>query len=157
MGFPYMNAITVNGSFQAANAPTTTGFLINLATGPHVFVNVPGVVDVSGMEYSIYVRADNSSGKAGIGAGTASAASLALVDGGPTGDATTTALLAAVLTSTVEWEDTVPRDVTGTSATDLDADDWVNFQVSAQPTTTPGVSQADVSLTYIYGKPGAIN
>ena len=149
MGFPYMNAITVTGSFQDAREATTTGYLINLVTGPHV--------DVSGMEYSIYVRAENSSGKAGIAAGTASAASLALVDGGPTGDATTTALLAAVLTSTVEWVDTVPRDVTGTSATDLDADDWVNFQVSAQPTTTPGVSQADVSLTYIYGKPGAIN
>lgn len=158
MSFPTMNAITVAKRFLAGSSDTTSAVLCSqIATGPNNFLSVPAVVDVSGMEYSFAVFADSISGAPGLAAGTASAASLALSDGGATGDNTTVAALATAITSTTAFVDTVPRDVTGTTATDLDADDWVNFHVTVATTTTAGVGQAEVALAFIYGKPGSIN
>jgi hypothetical protein len=158
MSFPAMNAQSVAKRFSGATGPSTTTVLAYLPTGPHNIISVPGVVDVSGMEMSFGVAFD-SLGVAGLGASTADASllSVTLADGGPTGDATTTAVLATAITSSAAFVDTVPRDVAGTSATDLDADDWVNFQVTAQPTTVAGGGAIDVNFAYIYGKPGAIN
>ncbi len=157
MSFPTMNAQSVAKRFAAATAPTASGVLGNMPTGPHNIISVPGVIDVSGMEYSFGVAFD-SAGAAGLGASTADASrfQVALADGGASGDVTTTAVLATAITSTTAFVDTVPRDVTGTSATDLDADDWVNLQITAQPTTVAGAGTIDVAVAYIYGKPGSI-
>lgn len=158
--FPTMNAQSVTKRFAGATGPSTTTVIGNIATGPHNLLSVPAVVDVSGMEYSLGVAHDGL-GVAGLSEASvaASQAAIALSDGGPSGDNTTVAILAAVLVPATAspFIDSVPQDVTGTSTTDLDADDWVNFHVTVQPTTITGVGAADVALAYIYGKPGSIN
>jgi len=154
-----MNAKTVAKTFVHATAPSTSVILANIPTGPINFFSVPAVVDVSAMEYSFVIEADSGSGAPGLEASTADASRLqiALSDGGPTGDNTSVAVLAAAITNTVIFTDTVPRDVTGTSATDLDADDWVNLHVTANPTTVPGAGVIHANVAYLYGKPAAIN
>lgn len=159
MAFPTMNANTVARMYLGSTAATTAASALGLMnTGPNNLVSVPAVVDVSGMEYSFGVAFD-SAGAAGLGASTndASAADVALTDGGATGDNTTVSVLATALTATVAFTAQVPRDVTGTSTTDLDADDWINVSLTGQPTTVAGVAVLDVSLNYIFGKPGSIN
>jgi hypothetical protein len=156
MSFPSMNAKSVA---VLVTTPATGVAIGAVATGPHNMFSVPAPVDVSGMEWSLSVVVDSVSGVLGLGASTVTASSLqvTLADGGPTGDATVTAILATDITSTVAFVDTVPRDVTGTSTTDLDADDWVNLQITNQPTTVPGAGMIHVNTNYIYGVPGAIN
>ncbi len=156
--FPTLNANNVAKRFVAGTNATTLGSVTCglLASGPMNFLSVPAVVDVSGMEYSIGVFADNA-GADGLAAQSASIVSLALSDGGATGDATAVAVLATAITnSTTAWTSTIPRDVTGTSATDLDADDWINFHVTTQAATVAGAGQVDVAIAFIYGKPGAL-
>ena len=157
MPFPTMNATTLYASFDGATTASTTGVVGKIATGPFNMISVPAVVDVSGMEYSFILQGDSISGAPSIAAGTASAFSVALSDGGPTGDNTTVAAFATAITSTTAWVDTVPKDVTGTTGTDLDADDWVNFHVVANTATLAGVGKMAVSLAFIYGKPASIN
>jgi hypothetical protein len=159
MSFPSMNAKSVAIRVSGATSTTTTGVMGALATGPHNLLSVPAPVDVSGMEWSFSVAADSITGANGMELSTADASRLqiTLADGGPTGDATATAILAAVISNTVAFVDTVPRDVTGTSTTDLDADDWVNLQITAQPGTIAGAGIVHVNTNYIYGVPGAIN
>jgi len=156
--FPAMNAQVVTKRFTAGTGATTLGSIACgvMSTGPQVLLSVPAVVDVSGMEFSFNVYADGISGKPTLEASTGSVVSVTLSDGGATGDATTVAVLATATTNTVAWSDTVPRDVSGSSATDLDADDWVNFHITANVATVAGIGQMDVALAYIYGKPGAI-
>ena len=158
MSFPAMNAQSVTKRFVGGSNPAaavcTAG---QLPSGPHNLLSVPGVVDVSGMEFSLGIAADSISGQGTLAAGSTSAISITLSDGGATGDNTTVAVLATAITSTVAWADTTPKDVAGSSATDLDADDWINLHLTAVTTTTEGAGQVDVALAYIYGKPGAIN
>jgi hypothetical protein len=158
MAFPIMNAKSVVKTIVHATAPSAAVIFGNIPTGPTNIFSVPAVVDVSGMEYQFVVQADSGSGAGGMEASTADASRifLALSDGGPTGDNTSVAVLAAALTNTVVFTDTVPRDVVGTSTTDLDADDWVNFHITGNPTTIPGAAIVGVSVNYIYGKPGSI-
>ena len=160
MSFPAMNAKSVVYSVSSATGLTTTGILGTLATGPYNLFSVPAVVDVSGMEYSFSVVSDSSSGAAGIQVETHdnSRNQIALSYGGPTGDNTTVSVLAADITNTATaFTDTQPRDVSGTSTTDLDADDWVNLHIVKQAAGVAGIGQAHVSVNYIYGKPGSIN
>lgn len=155
MAFPTMNAQSAQRLFRPLDVTTD---IVNLATGPHNLLSVPAVVDVSALEYSfIFAASKDSSPDLAASTADASRVQVALSDGGPTGDNTTVSVLASAITSTVAWADTVPRDVTGTSATDLDADDWINFHVTGQPTTVVGVSEMAVNLSYIYGKPASIN
>lgn len=155
--FPIVNAQSVAKRFSPATAPTTSGVLGNMPTGPHNILSVPAVVDVSGLEYSFGVAFD-SAGAAGLGASTASASlfTVDLRDGGASGDNTTVTKLGTDVSSSTAFVDTVPRDATGSSATDLDADDWVNLGITNQPTTVAGAAVIDVAVAYIYGKPGAI-
>jgi hypothetical protein len=160
MSFPTMNAQSVFGLFtnHATWATAETSARNEVLTGPFNLLNVPAVVDVSGIEYSFGVEADGA-GAAGIGASTHdnSLLSVALSDGGATGDNTTVSVLATAITSSTAFTDTVPRDVSGTSSTDLDANDWVNFHVVAQPTSVVGAAAIGVHLNFIYGKPASIN
>ena len=160
MSFPAMNALSVFGLFSnhATWATAESSAHVEMITGPFNLITVPGVVDVSGMEYAFGVETDGA-GAAGLGASTHdnSLFSVALTDGGPTGDNTTVTALATAITSSTAFTDTVPRDVSGTSSTDLDADDWVNFHVVGQPTTVVGAASVGVHLNFIYGKPASIN
>lgn len=161
MAFPTMNALSVARLMTRGTVGTTSGIVESLPTLPHNIFSVPAVVDVSGMEFSVGALADASSGTPGFAAATneASALQITFSDGGATGDATGRAVLFAAtdMTNTVEFEARAPHDNTGTSATDLDADDWVNFWVRQQATSTAAMAQFDVEVSYVYGKPGAIS
>jgi len=113
------------------------------------------------MEFNTYFVADSISGTPTkeVDAVDASLTAMSFSDGGPTGDATTVAELFAASSNTtsVAWALNVPRDSAGTSTTDLDADDWVNFYVKTAPTTVAGMAAATIVGNYIYGKPGSIH
>ena len=157
MAFPIMNAQSITKTIAHLSVATTTGHGKLLDTGPINVMSVPGVVDVSGMEFSIGLWRDSISGSVTSIAEAASAYKVTLSDGGATGDNTTVAILATELSNTAAFAASVPKDTTGTRTTDLDADDWVNFHVTAQPTTVSGMSAAHLALSYLYGKPAAIN
>ena len=145
---------------SASKAQTPDGIIEGLNTGQYNLFSVPGVVDVSGMEFSIGQRSTSLSATPGIAASTdvASSPTFTFSDGGPTGDATGAAVLFTAVTSTTAWVARVPKDIAGTSTTDLDADDWVNFRVTIQPGTSDAeAAQVDLAIAYIYGKPGSIN
>jgi len=157
-----MNAKSVSRLVLSSTAASATGLLERILTGQtgNLF-SVPAVVDVSGMEFSVAILMDSGSGTKGIEASTADTSRLEVTfeDGGASGDNATAGLLfsASSLSSTVAWVAYVPRDAGGTSTTDLDADDWVNFLIATNATTVPGVGAAEVAVAYIFGKPGVIN
>jgi hypothetical protein len=158
MSFPYMNAQSVSRTVSRGVAATTTGIAASIPTGPYNLFSVPGTVDVSAMEMSIGVIADSISGSTILAIQTGSPLTVSFSDGANCGANTTVSLLVAAIGNTVAaFADTIPQDMAGTSTTDLDADDWVNFHVTANPTTIPGVGVYGVNVNYIYGKPGAIN
>lgn len=161
MSFPTTNAKTLALWIQRATAASESGITEAIITGQHNLFSLPGVVDVSGMEFSVGILADALSGSPGKGADAtdASLTAIAFSDGGPTGDATTVAELyaASTFTTSVAFAANVPRDAGGTSATDLDADDWVNFYLKTVPGTVAGIAQYNIEASYVYGKPGSIN
>ena len=160
MAFPTQNANSVALWLQRATVATTTGVVEAVIVGQHSLFSLPGVVDVSGMEFSVGVLADAISGTPGKGADAtdASLTAIAFSDGGPSGDGSVAELYAATsFTTSVAFAVNVSRDSSGTSTTDLDADDWVNFYLKTIPTTVAGIAQYNVEASYIYGKPGAIN
>ena len=116
---------------------------------------VPAVVDVSGMEFDYTLQAKGTSAAA-----SASIFTVTPVDGGATGElVATTAVLHATLsngptTSTITWVNLEREASDGTSATDLDADDTVNFVTTTAGTAATGLT---ISASYIYGKPADIN
>jgi hypothetical protein len=162
MAFPSNNAKSVSRLVMSSAVATATGILERILTGQagNLF-SVPGVVDVSGMEFSVGVLMDSGSGTKGIEASTADTSRLEVTfeDGGASGDNATAAQLfsASTLSSTTAWVAYVPKDAAGTTATDLDADDWVNFLIASNATTVPGIGVAEVAVGYIFGKPGVIN
>jgi hypothetical protein len=158
MSFPYMNSMQQSRLFWSPASASADPHL-QMQSGQYNFASVPGVVDVSAMEFSIAVEWDATIANArGLVTG-ASVAELGASDGGPTGDATTVSALFADLTNavTARWLANVPVDVAGTSTTDLDADDWVNIHVNTAVSGTTGAGAADYSMSYIYGKPAGIN
>jgi hypothetical protein len=156
--FPTLNAFSVSRLVAKTGISTATGFGNRLSTGQFNLFSVPGVVDVSGMEFSMGVAYDSTGNTPGLVASTNSASSTTVTfsDGGPTGDATAAHSLFTAISATTAWTTHVPRDVTGTSATDLDADDWVNFRVTVESTTVSGANAFDLAVAYVYGKPGSI-
>lgn len=161
MAFPTMNAKTIAGWIQGATVASTTDITEALITGQHNMFSLPGAVDVSGMEFSVGVLADALSGTPGKAADAtdASLTAISFSDGGPSGDATTVAELYAAtsFTTSVAFAANVPRDATGSSTTDLDANDWVNLYIKTKPTTVAGIAAYNIEASYVYGKPGSIN
>jgi hypothetical protein len=161
MSFPSANAHSFTRWIQRLTSATTTGFVEALAVGQHNVLSVPGVIDVSGMEFNTYFVADavSGTGTKEADADDASLTAIAFSDGGPTGDATTVAELFAASSNTtsVAWALNVPRDSAGTSTTDLDADDWINFYQKTTPSSVSGMAAAALACNYIYGKPGSIH
>jgi hypothetical protein len=156
MSVPAMNAKTVSMEITGF---THTTIIANfkIASGQYNLFSVPGVVDVSAIEASI---ASLYSAGTTRGAVTGAATiEVNLTDGGPTGDATGIAALYAIDTNTVtaSFAQNVPVDSAGTSTTDLDADDWVNFHANTGSTGTTALGIAQVTVGYLYGKPASIN
>ena len=160
MSFPYNNAQSVSMSYlNIEEAGSTTIAMIQ--TGAHNMFTTPAPVDVSAMEFAMALEQMSVTGLVRTLASAASTAVFHMADGGPSGDPTTVAVLHAV-GDAAAWSNSLtgyftlnkPADVAGTSATDLDSDDWVNFHVKANATGLVGA--AIVTANYIYGKPGTI-
>lgn len=158
MSFPYMNVHTVSKTLWSPNSASADPHL-QMQSGQFNWFSVPAVVDVSGMEFSIAVEWDATIGNARGAATGAAVIELGASDGGPTGDATTVAVLFTDLnnTPTSQFAANVPVDVAGTSGTDLDADDWVNIHVNTAVSGTTGAGAANYNVAYIYGKPGGVS
>ena len=159
MSFPYMHAMSVSRLLTQVhnNAVTSTSFL---TTGQHNLFSVPGVVDVSGMEFSMSPSANANTTVTRVVASAASTAVVTFSDGGATGDATGAAVLFSQdnmsNSLTGGFPANTPIDAAGSSTTDLDADDWVNFRV-VQNATGALLGGVNAAVNYIYGKPGALN
>lgn len=138
MAFPTMNA--------HHHASINTGAL---KSDTYNWFRVPAVVDVSAMEFSFAFTDTHA-------AASASVFTVAVHDGGPSG--TSTGVMLAAITNSpstgTAWTAITPRSSNGTSTTDLDADDFVNLV-----TVTGGTAASDltVMVSYVYGKPAAIN
>jgi len=158
MAFPSNNAEIAGRLFGniANNAVTSHAFLL---TGQHNWFSTPAVIDVSGMEIAMSIEQEALTTVTRTTASAASTAVFTLSDGGASGDATG----AAVLVSGDSFSNSItgafpinyPIDATGTSTTDLDADDWVNFRAIQNATGLVGTM--NVTVAYVYGKPGVIN
>lgn len=138
MSFPYMNAVSHGHHNIGAVAGDSNNWF-----------KAPGVVDVSGMEFTFALATTKA-------AASASVFTIQCTDGGTTGTAAG-ALFTAITNSPssgTAWTDLTVRNQAGTSATDLDADDLVNLVTTTAGTAATGLS---VATAYIVGKPGAIN
>ena len=159
MSFPYMNAMSVSRLLTQTYSNDNPTSHSMLTTGQHNLFSVPGVVDVSAMEFSMLLSALASTLLTRVLASAASTAVVTFSDGGAAGDATAAAVLfsqdSMSNSLTNAFLHNIPVDATGTSSTDLDADDWVNFRVVQNATSLIGGVNAVAS--YIYGKPGGIN
>lgn len=157
MSFPYMNANEVARLFWSPASASADPHL-QMQSGQYNMFSVPAVVDVSAMEFSIAVEWDATIANARGSASGNGVVELGATDGGASGDATTIALLFGDLSdSAVTFAANKPEDVTGTSTTDLDADDWVNIHCNTNVSGTTGAGAADYNVAYIYGKPGGVN
>ena len=158
MAFPSNNAEIAGRLFGNVvnNAVTTHTFLM---TGQHNWFSTPAVIDVSGMEIAMSIEQEGGTTVTRTTASADATAVFTLSDGGASGDATG----AAILVSGDSFSNSItgafpinyPIDATGTSTTDLDADDWVNFR--AIQNATGLVGSMNVTVAYVYGKPGVIN
>ena len=163
MAFPVMNAQVVSRLVGDGNINNTVNHYVKeLTTGQHNLFSVPAVVEVSGMEFSLGVVSSATDGSKGLASETgASAFKPVMSDGGPTGDATGAAVLfgdeSSLSATGGAYAANVSKDVTGTSTTDLDADDWVNLRVTINGATVDGAGNVNTQVSYVYGKPGAIS
>ena len=169
MSFPQFNAISVVGNFGAYDQQDGLTPHMYLATGQHNLCSVPAVVDVSAMEFALSLGVLANTVVARYLAATgACTVQLTMADGGVSGEPTTVVPLFAgsliwsdhltTLTTTVVQDmlrSNVGIDAAGTSATDLDADDWLNLDVMGNATGLLGL--ANINANFVYGKPGMIN
>jgi hypothetical protein len=169
MSFPAMNAQVVSGFIGGSVGAVTTNQLELLAgTAVHSFFKVPAVVDVTGMEFGATVAArwGTAASVTSIASGV-STITFVMADGGTTGSApgsTNHLTLADPLSATAgfdnkgqSWTNGELVGVTGSSTTDLDADDVLGVHLVANLTTAAGFGHMRVSTAYIYGKPSSIN
>lgn len=168
MSFPYKNAHSLSQAFWDYKEAGPTSTILVLPVGMYNMAQLPGVVDVSAMEFSFSLDQTSITGTPARFIGTlATTAVFVMADGGPTGDATAQAVLFAGSSDAAVWSSSIadgglgnsvspnqPLDAQGTSTTDLDADDWLNFRVVQNATGLVGL--VIINANYIYGKPAAI-
>ena len=164
MAFPSNNAMTQNTFLSHMQSATTTSTFPFLKAGTYFPVlNVPAVVDVTGMEFSLSVVAEAATTVAqDIAGGAASTVfNVRFFDMGSTATGGTTNQLVdgEAFCATVAGGYTVheAKSDTGTSTTDLDASDWVTLGVIANTADNTGVGSAQTQVSFIYGKPSTIN
>ena len=164
MAFPSMNAMVQNTFLSHMQSATTTSTFPFLKAGTYFPVlNVPAVVDVTGMEFSLSVVAEAATTVAqDIAGGAASTVfNVRFFDMGQTATGATSNQLVdgEAFCATVSGGYTVheAKSDTGTSTTDLDASDWVTLGVIANTADNTGVGAVMTQVSFVYGKPGAVN
>ena len=157
MAFPAMNQEVANVTLLNVATGDTPGMFLVLGQYPMFRTQRP--VDVSGMEMSVAIVQNAATAFSQSIASAATNLVLKPYDGGTTASAAsgTNQLFANEDFSnsvTGGWTTHAAIAAVGTSTTDLDADDWVNLDVVANPTTTEGIGIAIVQAEFIYGVPG---
>jgi hypothetical protein len=137
MSFPTMNAIS-HGHVVSGVAAVSDS---------NNWFTVPAPVDVSGMEFAFGFATTHT-------AASASNQTVAVHDGNTTGIGTA-ALFTALdnVSGGTAWTDLTVRRATGTSTTDLDANDVLNLVVTDDGAAT-GFS---AMVSFVYGLPGGVN
>lgn len=165
MAFPIVNA-HVN-SLDITSKPITTisqnAFLYTMTFG-YPIMDVPAVVDVSGMEFGVAVRQDSASG-VGPQSIASGASTIELVFGslGTTGTGAGSGnhlVTGEDFSNTLAggWTTSLWRKADGnTTASDLAAGDVIGLHVVANLTGAVGIGIPTVQVAYIYGAPGDIN
>lgn len=169
MAFPTMNAQVVSGFLGGSIGAVTTNQLELLAgTMVHSFFKVPAVVDASAMEFgaAIGARWGTAASVTSIASGV-STITFVMADGGSSGTAAGSSnhltiddpvsTAAGFDNKSQLWQNGEIVSVTGSSTTDLDADDVVGVHLVANLTTAAGFGHMRITTAYIYGKPAAIN
>ena len=166
MSFPTMNAHAVSMSLVSKPVATTSPVL-KLLTGTfgYSLFDIPGVVDVSGMEFGMSISADAATTLGDqVMASGASTVNLrfAELSGAGTQGASVNYLLG---TATLEFSNTLAggwaagemKNLTGLSTKDIDADDIVGLQVYLNISGAGGLGAVNATVAYIEGKPSTIN
>lgn len=161
MAFPIMNA-EVNSMALQGKQVVTISPLPEVATSAvgYPILDIPAVVDVSGMEFGMTVLLGGGSTATQTIASGASTVEMIFSDSGSTGTTTPADLHGGdTFSNTVTggWTVGLVRTGLGTSTTDLDADDVVSLHVVANLTGAAGIGQVGLKVAFIYGKPGAIS
>ena len=162
MAFPSNNAMTQHTFLTHVGIGDAGSSHTFLSTGTYWPVaNVPGVVDVTGMEFAIAMLAEAATTVGQDLASGASTVELTFFDMGTTATKATTNPLAGAdaFSNTAAGGYTAheAKKTAGTSTTDLDADDWIKLGVIANATGVAGVGAVLAGVNFVYGKPGAIN
>lgn len=168
MAYPYTNAMNAAGTLgDAPNTGSPTGFL----AGGYPLFQVSSPVDVTGLEFAI--AGQHAAGTALLAAqataantvhmypydGTTTASGvtgnnpIVAVASGGSGNPGFSNANAGVNSWTGKHNATK---YTGTSTTDLDADDWVNLDVGANVTGAGGFSEIAWTAFFVHGVPGAV-
>tara|TARA_R110000751_G_scaffold74739_1_gene150921 strand:- start:808 stop:1191 length:384 start_codon:yes stop_codon:yes gene_type:complete len=127
-------------------------------------MQIPSVVDVTGMEFGMTIHQDAASGGGKAMASGASTVIMRFCDGGTAGTqpASTNYLLGS---GTGDFSNTIAggwvagevKKIVGSSTTDLDADDVVGLQTVANISGSAGIGHVGWTVAYIAGKPAVIN
>lgn len=173
MSFPTMNAGVVSTEIMDLSNAAGSGGIPFLATARQIAIApLPGVVDVSGMEFHMAINLTSATAPAQTLASAGSTVAFAFGDAGTTATGTASGNHLYIPATTQVGADgstlvgmfnartngyTVHEGVksTGTSTTDLDADDWVSLHMIANATGLAGM--ITTGFAFVYGKPGQIN
>ena len=165
MSFPYYNVEHKALVLLGISSEATTSPMIKSSEYP--LFNVPQVVDLSAMQMDIVQLMDASTGVTQTMASGTTTVVLNPYDGGTNAANAGTATGVNNIFGNDDWSNSATgtnswtvvhgaRKQTGTSATDLDATDWVNLDVDVNISGAGGFGAINVAAWYAFGKPGAV-
>ena len=160
MSFPVMNAQVNHSQMIEVLGDSATAIPFLTVDKYHPQFNVPAPVDVTGMELAVALIYESATTVTQVNAGGAATTFvMKFFDMGTTATGGTTNVLggADAFSNSAAAGYTVheAKKTDGTSATDLDADDWVTVAPTANATALVGSVTAGAA--FIYGVPGDIN
>lgn len=161
MSFAYMNAYSAQGSIPFLQSGASA---VGVISGEYPLFQVAAPVDVSGIELAVVNIMDaTTAGTQAMATGTTTVV-LKPFDGATTAAAASdnNELFAVTdfsnsATGTNSW--TGARNAmkaTGTSTTDLDADDWIVLDVAANITGAAGLGTIGYNAYIVHGIPGTV-
>lgn len=161
MAYPYVNAAQVQGVVGFLQSGASA---VGPISGEYPLFQSSQPVDASGIEMAFVNVMDATTAGTQAMATGASTVVLKPYDGATTGAAASDnnelfAVTDFSNTNTGANSWTAAHGVlkgTGTSATDLDADDWVNLDVAANLTGAGGFGNIGWSAFFVHGVPGAV-
>ena len=164
MSFNYANADNVQGIIPALQSGAST---VGPISGEYPLFQVSSPVDASGMEMAFVCLLDATTVGTQVLATAASTVVLKPYDGNTTAAAASDnnelfnvidfSNSGASVIAGQSWSAAHnSMKATGTSTTDLDADDWVNLDVAANITGAGGFGVIGYTAFFVHGVPGAV-